>query len=258
MKTDPIGRNSYNGLGVPLFGESVIRQQNSSNAIVTLMHSTANTGRLLMGMNWKEVEADPSSLLTNIALFDIDEDGGFRGVSGTTINAELNSSGLFATNDTMQVVNSSREVAGSQQTVTISSDGTSAYTLLSANAGKLHIVSTQIGSSVVISLPTSATGLGIKAGMWWDVFSNTSAAGVIDIALIGLNTGGEIQCHHGSTNAIATTKAITHGTSGPFWARVFVDTTGAAPIYIIMNMMGTNGSTSLTYFDLVEGSSALS
>ena len=51
MAIDPIGQDTYKGLGVPLHGDSVIRQQNSSNAIVTLMHSTANTGRFLMGID---------------------------------------------------------------------------------------------------------------------------------------------------------------------------------------------------------------
>jgi hypothetical protein len=57
---DPIGEGSYKGLSVPLFGESRLEQQNSSNAILTFMHSTANAGRFLLGVNY--MSDDASSL----------------------------------------------------------------------------------------------------------------------------------------------------------------------------------------------------
>ena len=260
--TDPIGQGSFKGLGVPLYGESVIRQQNSSNAIITLMHSTANTGRLLMGIDYK-VEGDlMTSVLTDLAVFDIDADGGFRAISGTTIKMELNSSGLFA--GTNKVIDTSGGLSfTAQATVDISSDGTTAITLLAANAGKLHMVSTGTYSSIVISLPTSATGLGIAPGMYWDIFSNTTAASVVDIASIGANTAAaasseRILVHNGSTNSVETSGAITHDTSGPFWVRVMCLTTGGAPVYTVSNFMGRNGPTTATYLGIAAGSTALS
>ena len=74
--SDPIGQNTYKGLGVPLYGESVIRQKNSSNAILILMHSTHNTGRLMMGMHNKGGAirnfVDGTSHITDLAVWDID------------------------------------------------------------------------------------------------------------------------------------------------------------------------------------------
>ncbi len=260
--TDPIGRDTYKGLGVPLYGESVIRQQNSSNAIVTLMHSTANTGRLLMGIDYKTEGDMASSLLTDLAVCDIDADGGFRAISGTTVVMELNSSGLYA--GTNKIIDTSGGLSFSAQaTVAVSSIGTTANVLLAANAGKLHMVTTAIGSSVVIRLPTSATGLGIFPGMYWDIFCNTTAAGVVDIASIGANTAAaassqRILVHHGTTNVIETSGAIANDSSGPFWVRVMCLTTGAAPVYTVSNFMGRNGHSTGTFYGIYAGSTALS
>jgi hypothetical protein len=257
--TDPLGTGTFQGLCVPLFGESVIRQQNSSNAILTLMHSTANTGRLLMGLDQSASSnaENPliSSLLTDKAVFDIDADGGFRSISGTTVLVELNSSGLFVGSEV--VVGPSGGVARRPHTdsVSFSSDGSTAQTLLSSNAGKTHIVAETSGagySSVVVSLPTSATA---SQGQWWDVFcSDTTAASVIDIAAIGANHS--ILAHHGSTNAVGTSVAITHGTSGPFWVRVlFASTAGTTNTFVVSNMLGwSGGSTNADYYTLLEGS----
>ncbi|GAF75804.1 unnamed protein product [marine sediment metagenome] len=257
MSIDPIGRGTYNGLGVPLNGESLIRQQNSSNTILTLMHSSDNTGRLLMGIDYKAGGDVMSSVLTDLATFDIDATGAFRGISGTTVNVELNSSGLFVLGDTVPVINSSKEIcAHKKQTVTISSDGTTAYYLATSNAGKLHLVSTDIGTSVVIGLPTTLHE-GLQVGMYWDIFSNTTAAGVIDIASIGVDKG-EISLHL-STNDQMTTIAVTHATSGPFWVRVLCDSTADLKQWTISNFMGTNGSSQDgAYFGLSEGTSVLS
>ena len=256
--TDPIGQNSYKGLGVPLFGESVIRQQNSSNAILTLMHSTANTGRLLMGMDWKDIDTDPSSLLTDLAVFDINAEGAFHALSGTSVGVRLNTSGLFDSTDN-RLINSSRErPSGVQQIVTISSDGTSAVGLTAANAGKLHVVSTQIASSIVLGLPSSLT-TGLSPGMYWDVFMNTTVTAQLNIAVIGTDKS-TIYCHM-STNTVKTSIGITNNTTGPFWVRIMCDTTGESAKYVVHNFMGEGGGSSgptNVYYGIDEGSSALS
>ncbi len=260
--TDPLGQDTYLGLCVPVSGESVIRQRNSSNAIITLMHSTANTGRLLMGMDNSASSDEPnpqiSSLLTDRAVFDIDADGGFRAVSGTTIKMELNSSGLHAIDDLLLLGPTKIGTKRYGPVVPISSDGTTVYTLLASNAGRMHLVAdTSVSgfSSVVVSLPTSIA-TGINPGMWWDISCpNTSAAAVVDLALVGADHS--IHCHHGSTGAVATSIAITHQSSGPFWWRVMCVTTGSTMTYVVSNMMGSNGSSNATYYGIDAGSSAL-
>src|SRR3990167_7426228 len=93
MPTDPIGAATYMGLAEPLFGDAVVEQENSSNYVRTYVHTSANAGGFLMGMDFRADKA--SSLLTDLALWDIDVDGGFRSLSGTTVLMEMNSSGLY-------------------------------------------------------------------------------------------------------------------------------------------------------------------
>jgi len=47
MAKEPLGIAAYNGLAVPVNGESEIRQYDSSRTMLTLTHSTANTGRFV-------------------------------------------------------------------------------------------------------------------------------------------------------------------------------------------------------------------
>ena len=90
---NPIGEATYKALGEPLFGDATVEQENSSNYIRTYVHTSANAGGFLMGMDFRADKA--SSLLTDLAQWDIDVDGGFRVLSGTTVLYELNSSGLY-------------------------------------------------------------------------------------------------------------------------------------------------------------------
>ncbi len=254
--TDPIGQGTFEGLGVPLHGESVIRQENSSNAIVTLMHSTANTGRFLLGTDYKSSKGF-SSVITDHAVFDIAEDGAFQCVSGTSVGIRLNTSGLFNSTDERIMGSSGEQGAGMQQVVTFSSDGTTAQYLTAANSGKLHIVSTNSGSSIVISLPTTAIGGDIAVGMYWDVFMNTSDADVLSIASIGVDKG-VINAHHGSSDVLHTTISIANGTSGPFWVRILCDSTADLKVWTVRNFLGNNSGADAAYFTLIEGTSALS
>ena len=47
--TSPTGENTFRGLALPAQGEWEQVQQNSSNTMVTLTHSTANAGAFLAG-----------------------------------------------------------------------------------------------------------------------------------------------------------------------------------------------------------------
>jgi hypothetical protein len=200
---------------------------------------------------------DGSSHMVNLAVFDIDAEGGFRGVSGSTVKMELNSSGLFCGGDKNIFDASGNHAFSKQQRVSISSDGTTANILLSSNAGKLHIVSTGF-TSLVISLPTSATGQGITAGMYWDIYAHTTVAAQVDISIIGAATGGYIDAHVATTGLIKTTGAVANLSSGPMWLRVMCDTTGAAPVYVISDFLGVNeASTGQHGGGLVAGSTVL-
>jgi len=88
MPTDPIGAATYMAMGEPLFGDATVEQENSSNYVRTYVHTSLNTGGFLMGMDYRADKA--SSLLTDLALWDIDVDGGYRALSlGLTVESRL-------------------------------------------------------------------------------------------------------------------------------------------------------------------------
>src|SRR3990167_4363232 len=124
MPTDPIGAATYKGLAEPLFGDAAVEQENSSNYVRTYVHTSANTGGFLMGMDYRADKA--ASLLTDLALWDIDVDGGFRVLSGTTVLMELDSSGLY--------VRGSKQIFNSSGQVPQIAIATTASTLVSSNS----------------------------------------------------------------------------------------------------------------------------
>ena len=161
--TDPIGQNSYKGLAVPLFGESVIQQQNSSNVALTLMHSTLNTGRFLMGLDYKELDVDPTSVLTDLAVFDIDTDGGYRTVSGTTMKYELDSSGLFK--GTTKIITSSGEIPNYFLKPVVDVTTGADYSPVSSQSGHIFNCGINDGTSQQILLPKNP-----PAGTWYEFY----------------------------------------------------------------------------------------
>ena len=228
MPTDPIGAGTYMGLAEPLFGDAVVEQENSSNYVRTYVHTSANTGGFLMGMDFRADKA--SSLLTDLALWDIDVDGGFRVLSGTSVLFELNSSGLYQGSTQLIDVNGVFLGGQKQQTVTIN---TTASTLVSSNSGKIHVLSTQAATSNFIYLPTSGNA---RVGDTWEIISNTTAASLWNLSILGANTGGLIYIHTGSTGAVNTTGAIdSTGSSGLLWWKVVCLTT--TPEFVVTNMM---------------------
>jgi hypothetical protein len=244
MPTDPIGQDTHKGLAAPLFGDATVEQRNSSNYVRTYVHTSDNTGGFLAFSDFRADRA--SSVLTNLLVADVDEDGGFRAVSGTTVLMELNSSGLYG--GSALIVGPSGETV--PQVVTIN---TTASTLVSSNSGKLHLLSTQAATSNFIYLPTSGNA---RVGDTWEIFSNTTAVGLWNLSILGANTGGEIHVHNGSTNAIATTGAIdsTVTTGGMWWKVLCVSTT---PIYFVTNMMTQAGPTTAgNYYTIGAGTTA--
>jgi len=169
---DPIGQDTYKGLAVPAFGDSVIRKQ-TTQAGLTLMHGTANTGRLFLGIDYQPDNVN-SSLLKDLAVCDIDAEGGFRTVSGTTVKFELNTSGLFF--GSYPVIDTSGSMFATPQPSVAITTG-AAYTVLAANAGALHIIGCSADTSQEIKLPKNPV-----AGTWFDFYMTTQDA-VTDVAI---------------------------------------------------------------------------
>lgn len=117
MAYEPLGIAAYNGLAVPVNGESEIRQFDSSRTILTLTHSTANTGRFLTFRNNRL----PNSTLSNADLLWVDSSGALLGGKGA---------------------------------VELASTASTAITLTTANSGKTYVVNGQSsGSKQVLPVP---------------------------------------------------------------------------------------------------------
>lgn len=242
MAIDPIGQGTYKGLAVPAYGESVIRQQNSSNAILTLMHSAANTGRLLLGIDYKP-EGDESSLLTDLAVFDIDAAGGYRAVSGTTINMEFNTSGIFAGAE--RIIDSSGGLHSRRPVVEMTTGAD--YSPTTAQSGTLFLAGCNLGTSQRVLLPKNPT-----AGVWYDFYVSTQD----DAGDFAFNTtaNSSAELHMpGVTSAVSTASALSPLTTlGEHYARV------TAISSIIWNVQCAPGhgaavTTNLSEADLNQG-----
>lgn len=169
MAIDPIGDNTYKGLGIPAYGESKIEQQNSSNTLLTLVHSSANTGRFLMGMDYRADQA--SSLLTDLVLWEIDVDGGFKVMSGTTVIFELDSSGFYE--GTTQIFDADGNFSKSlgRKSVVAVTTASSNYSAVSSQSGTLFYYSSVETSGQNFSLP----GQLANAGVYFDIYVSSMA-----------------------------------------------------------------------------------
>ncbi len=244
MAKEPLGRAAYNGLAVPVEGESETRQEDSSRTIRTLTHSSDNIGRFFTFRDFVP-PIHSSRALADVAA--IDADGGFLGLQGTSVKMELNSSGLYVDGGKQLFDNS-----GKKAQVALTA-GTTAHTIVSSNAGKIHVISTQAATSVFIYLPSSGS---VAVGEVYEFISNTTAASLLNFAILGTNTDGEIQCHLGSTNVVATTKAITHVSSGALWVK-FLCLSTAGPTWAASNqLVPTFPPTVAQYLGFAEGTSA--
>ena len=197
MAIDPIGQGTYKGLAVPLYGESAIQQQ-TTNTVLTLMPTSDNTGRLLMGIDYK-VEGDvASSLLTDLAVFDIDAAGGFRAVSGTTIKMEINTSGVYAGAE--RVIDTSGGLYHKQSVVAMTTGAN--YSPTTAQSGTLFTAGCNLGTSQRVLLPANPT-----AGVWYDFFVSTQDdAG--DFALNTTADSSAVLILPGVTSAVSTASAL--------------------------------------------------
>ncbi len=243
MAKEPLGIAAYNGLAVPVNGESEIRQVDSSRTVLTMTHSSDNSGRF---QTWRDYGL-LNSTLAGVDLAAIDADGGFLALSGSTVKLELNSSGLYK--GTTQIIGAA---GGYKQPIVSLTGATTEHTILTTNAGKLHVISTQAASSVFIHLPASSL---IAVGESYEFLANTSAADLFHFMLVG--TSGVIHTHIASTNVVETTGAVTHGSSGALWLKFTVISTATGGDWACQNLMAAGPVfTTNAYFSLLEGTTA--
>ena len=242
MAKEPLGLAAYNGLAVPVHGESEIRQFDSSRTILTFTHSAANTGRFFTFRD----NTPLGSTLAGVDVAALDADGGFLALSGSTIAMEMNTSGIYGT-DGRQII----DAAGKLGQVALVG-ATTQHTIVSSNAGKLHIISTQAETSVFIHLPSSGN---CAAGEVYEFLANTTASDPFHFMTTGANAGGEIWIHVDSTNLILTTGAITHASSGPLWLR-FMCVSTVGPIWACENVMATPTNSTNQLFQIDAGTTA--
>ena len=243
---EPTGENTFRGLALPAYGEWEQVQRNSSATMVTLTHSTANTGLFMVGRNSVSSQFfGPGSSAQGGLVFAITAAGGFSVRSGTTVVFELNSSGLYS--GTTLLVSPGGAVVS--QIITVN---TTATTLASSNSGKVHVLSTQAATSNFIYLPIATN---VRAGDYWDIVSNTTAVSLWNIVVNG--TSGQIFAHSGSTGSVVTTGAFdTTASTGAMWLRVLCIST-VLPSYALSNMMTPSGlPTTNSYFAIGAGTTA--
>jgi hypothetical protein len=244
---EPTGENTFRGLALPAYGEWEQVQRNSSATMITLTHSTANAGLYMVGRNSVSSQFfGPGSSAQGGLTFAISAVGGYSVRSGTTVLAELNSSGLYL--GTTQIIGPGGSIFPG--TVTIN---TTASTLVSSNSGKIHILSTQAATSNFIYLPTAPNA---RAGDSWEIISNTTAVSLWNLVVNG--TSGQIFVHQGTTAVVVTTGAVdTTATTGAMWWEVVCLST-VLPSYALHNKMAPSISitTAASFYHTGAGTTA--
>jgi hypothetical protein len=193
---------------------------------MTIMHSTANTGRLMLGTDYKDIESDHrSSVLTDLAVWDVDADGGFRAVSGTTVKMELTPAGLYT--GTSKFFDSDKGYSVNTQRVTTVAAATTGLAVTSADSGTLYVISSN-NTTMQISL-TATPGV----GNFFDFFNQSSAAGDITVMT---EASGDNQgfLFYQSTGDFLSTAGITNETSGIMYFRVIALTSGS--LWAVQNL----------------------
>lgn len=212
-----IGENTYKGLAVPLYGESQILQL-TTNTIVSMQLSSNNAGRFLLGTDQRlttgfgfsteYVIPQYSSLLTDLAVFDIDADGGYRAVSGTTVLMELNSSALEGRAGTTAAwsIDSSGRMLGLLGTVNSATTGAN-VTITSTQSGTFFLMEGKNDTSMYFILPGDA-----PVGTWFEFYVSTQDA-VGDVTITSTAGAGRIHMNGTPTSAVSSGKSITLATT---------------------------------------------
>ena len=154
---EPTGENTFRGLALPAYGEWEQVQRNSSATMITLTHSTANTGLLMAGRNSVSSQFwGPGSSAQGGLVFAITAAGGFSVRSGTTVLMELNSSGLYSRSVLLAGVSGARN--------TISPTTGAIFAVTSTMGGSIFNIG-QNATSQLFTLPINP-----PAGFWIEVY----------------------------------------------------------------------------------------
>ena len=219
---EPVGLDSYKGLGVPKEGDAEIRQLNSSNTIWTLTHSTANTGSFIVGRNsvsslfWGQ----GSSVQTGDQ-FRITASGAYQVTSNSTVVASISSAGLIGGGQsTLRVwgIDSTGRFTGYKKLVTAltSAQATTIYTLATSESGSIITYSATSGG-MTIALPTTIAA----AGLEYTIVQDAGTAAVMQITSSGSNM--DIVLAGGAQNSTgpSTADALAPGSTAAQGCRIF-------------------------------------
>ena len=207
--TSPVGENTFRGLALPAQGEWEQVQQNSSNTMVTLTHSTANAGAFLAGRDSVSSQFwGPGSSARGGEVSLIDADGGYQAVSGTTILIEVNSSvieGRPASTISAWSLDSSGRMLGQKRNVINITTATTTYTAISSLSGSLLYWSSLDTSGQNLLLPSNASSLTI--GVYFDVYIGTHAATAFLVTSTA-HSSAEILLYGSGASTVSTALAI--------------------------------------------------
>lgn len=227
---DPIGENAYLNLAAPLYGEAEF-QQLTTNTILTLQHTTDNAGRFFLGRDfvgstessqgdgssiWNNPGIPYSSVLTDVAVWDIDGAGGYRTLSGTTVLVEFNSSGIFGRDGLAAEwrIDSSGRPQGVFRTVTTVTTGAN-FTIPSTASGTFYYIQQpSAGTPMFLILPGDAA-LGTYYDFWFTSQTNLGDAGITSTA-----GGGVIAMGGLLTSVVSTDQAMSPATLQSAWCRL--------------------------------------
>lgn len=247
LPIDPIGLNTYRGLAVPTYGESAIRQQNSSNAIISMMHSSLNTGPFMLGMDYEATDPVDSSR-QGLALWDIDADGHFRALSGTTVAFRIGADGLYAGGNSSLLIDAAKGYRINTQRVTTVAPATTGVAVTSADSGMLYVQITAAGATTCQYTLTATPAV----GDFYDFFFLSSAASDMTVKTAATGDAQGFK-HYKSTAAFLTTAAIGGATSGVAYFRCTALTSGS--LWLVENLYQTY-TTATWYGKIVAASTS--
>ena len=210
---DPIGENTYKGLGVPLRGESEIIQVNSSNTVLTITHSTANAGLFLAGRNSVSSQVfGPGSSVRTGEQFRIAASGDYQLTSNSSVVVAVSTAGYVAGSEsTLQVhgLDSSGRHSGFKRTLlSLTTVGSTIYTLASSDSGKL-VVYGQTSGGATITLPTTVAA----AGLEYTIIQDAGTATIMQITSTGSNMDIVLAGGAQNTSGPSTADALAPGTT---------------------------------------------
>lgn len=191
-----IGVNTYKGLGVPRYGESEMRQESSLD-VLTMTHSTLDGGRFLVLRN----SVTEGSTVTDQDVAAITSAGGFQSLSGTTVQFELNTSGIFR--GTTQIMGQN----GGLIRQVISPTTGANFQVTSTMNGAIIDTGINDGTSMLVLCPVNPT-----PGFWFSVYVSTQDA----VGDVQINTTADSSAKimlPGYTSAVSTGDAIEPGTT---------------------------------------------